>query len=174
MRIAPRLAIIVTLLAGLTAPIVSADTPIGYTRAQVRAAIDGAQASTSVWATVNVCNSPSAPHSIGIRGQMPALGIPASLSMTVQIDYRSAKERAFLPAPGASRTVSLGDAVTGLHQGGVSFPFALGSGVFSGSVTFRWVRGATVVAIATREVTARHSDADFGSPAHLSVAQCSI
>jgi hypothetical protein len=174
MRIAPRLAIIITLLAGVTAPIVSADTPTGYTPVQIRAAIDGAEASNSLWATVNVCNSPGNPNSIGIRGQMPALGIPASLTMTVQIDYWSAKDNAFVPAPDASRTVSLGDATTGLHQGGVSFPFAPASGVFSGSVTFQWVRGARVVATATRQVTSGHPDADFSSPAHFSAAQCSI
>jgi hypothetical protein len=173
-RIAPRLAIITTLLAGVMAPIVSADTPSGYSPAQIRGAIDRAHSSNSLWATVNVCNSPSDPHSIGIRGQMPALGIPASLSMTVQIDYWSAKDKTFTPVPGASQTVSLGDVTTGLHQGGVSFPFAAGSGVFSGSVTFQWVRGGTVVATATREVTAGHPDADFSSPAHLSAAQCSI
>jgi hypothetical protein len=173
-RIAPRVAILMALLAGVTAPIVSADTPTGYTPAQIRAAIDGAEASSSLWATVNVCNSPSDPHSIGIRGQMPALGIPASLSMTVQIDYWSAKQKTFLPAPGASETVSLGDATTGLHQAGASFPFAPGSGVFSGSVTFRWLHGATVAATATRQVASGHPDADSSSPAHLSAARCSI
>ena len=174
MRIAPRIAIIITLLVGVTAPIVSADTPTGYTPVQIRAAIDGAETSSSLWATVNVCTPPSDPHSIGIRGQMPALGIPASLSMTVQIDYWSAKDKAFVPAPGASQTVSLGDATTGLHQGGVSFRFAPGSGLFTGSVTFRWVRNAAVVASAARQVTSGHPDADFSSPAHLSAAQCSI
>jgi hypothetical protein len=174
MRIGPRLAIMVTLVAGITAPIVSADTPTAYTAAQIRGAVDGAQASNSLWATVNACNAPGGSDSIGIRGQMPALGLPAALSMTVQIDYWSAKDKSFLPAPGASRTISLGESSTGLHQAGVSFPFAHGSGVFSGTVTFRWVRGATLVAAATREVTSGHPDADFGSPAGFSAARCSI
>jgi hypothetical protein len=164
----------ITLLAGVTAPIVSADTATGYTPVQIRGAIDAAEASQSLWATVNVCKSARDPNSIGIRGQMPALGIPASLSMTVQIDYWSAKDDAFVPAPGASQTVSLGAATTGLLQGGVSFPFAPGSGAFSGSVTFQWVRGARVVASATRQVTSGHADADFSSPAHFSAGQCSI
>src|ERR1019366_10360134 len=99
-----------------------------------------AHSSSSLWATVNVCNSTRDPHSIGIRGQMPALGIPASLSMTVQIDYWSAKDKTFVPAPGARQTVSLGDATTGLLQGGVSFRFAPGSGLFTGSGTFPWGR----------------------------------
>jgi hypothetical protein len=173
-RIAPRLLIITTLLVGVTAPIVSADTPTSYTPAQVRAAIDGAEGSNSLWATVNVCNSPSDPHSIGVRGQMPALGIPAALSMTVQIDYWSANEKAFVPVPGASQTVSLGDVTTGLHQGGVSFPFAAGSGIFSGSVAFQWVRGGTVAATASRQVTSGHPDADYSSPLHLSASQCAV
>jgi hypothetical protein len=164
----------ITLLAGVTAPIVSADTPTGFTPVQIRAAIDDAEASKSLWATVNVCNFARDPHSIGIRGQMPALGIPASLSMTVQIDYWSAKDKTFVPAPDARQTVSLGEATTGLLQGGVSFPFAPGSGVFSGSVTFQWTRGGRVVATAARQVTSDHPDADFSSPAHLSAAQCSI
>ena len=174
MRTGPRVAIIITVLAGLTAPIVSADAPTGYTPVQVRSAIDAVEASSSLWATVNVCNSPGKPNSIGIRGQMPALGIPASLSMTVQIDYWSAKQKTFLPAPGASQTVSLGDATTGLHQAGVSFPFAPGSGVLSGSVTFQWERGGTVLATAARQVTSGHPDVDFSSPPHLSAEQCSI
>src|ERR1035441_8575562 len=77
-RIAPRLAIITTLLAGVMAPIVSADTPSGYSPAQIRGAIDGAHSSSSLWATVNVCNSPSDPHSIGIRGDRKSTRLNSS------------------------------------------------------------------------------------------------
>jgi hypothetical protein len=173
-RTGPRVAIIVALVAGLLAPIVSADTPTDYTPVQIRSAIDAAEGSSSLWATVNVCNFPSKPDTIGVRGQMPALGLPASLSMTVQIDYWSANQKTFLPAPDASQTVSLGEATTGLHQAGVSFRFEPGSGAFSGSVTFQWERGGTVVATATRQVTSGHPGVDFSRPAHLSAAQCSI
>ena len=145
------------------------------TPAQIKAAIQKAERSKSLWATVNVCTSTSKLDTIGIRGQMPTLGFPAWLSMSIQLDYYSAAKKKFLPVTkGGQKLVRVGRVSTGLQQDGALYTFKPASELVNASVTFIWKRSGKLLGQTTRTTTAGHPDADFGVPAHYSAQQCKI
>jgi hypothetical protein len=162
----------------LCAPALSASAkPTGKrqaTAAQIRAAVAHARRARTLWATVNICDTKRFPDVIGVRAQMPTLGLGERLSMAFRIDYWATASRSFLPVPNTKRTVSLGSSRTGLHQGGWWYRFAPHAGLLRGSVTFAWTLGGRVIGRAQRTTTAGHGLADFGDPAHYSTAACTI
>lgn len=143
------------------------------TRHQIAVAVARAQRSQALWATVNEC---SASGKLGIRGQMPTLGFPASLWMTIQVRGWSFKQHRFiaLKAPSATVTLALGSQSTQLQQDGEVFPFPRHSGLLDATITFSWTRGGKTIGSAVATTTAGHPSADFGSPPHFSAAQCRI
>jgi hypothetical protein len=158
--------------AAATAAAASPPTPRQIARAVRRAA-----SSSALWATINICNSKRHPDLIGVRGEMPALGFTATMTMTVQLDSWSPATRRFtaIRSPNAVSHVAAGAHASGLQQGGAEFPFAAGTrGLWQATVTFAWIRGGRLLGRATRTTTSRHPDADFGSPAHYSAASCRI
>ncbi len=144
--------------------------------ARIARAVRSAERSPSLWATVNICSSRKYPHDLGVRGQMPTLGFPASLYMVIQVDYWSAQSRSFLPIQSklATTRLSLGNASGGLEQGGAVFPFRPHTGLLNAKVTFTWTRSGKVIGQTVRRTTAGHSDADHSSPPNYSAAQCRI
>lgn len=153
-----------------------ANVPTGPTPPQVRAAVNRAERSRGLWATVNVCNTRAYPDRIGLRGQMPALGFPAQLSMTIQVDYWDTVKKAFVPVPGnyARAVARLGTAVDGLQQGGHTFHFRPGSGLLSGTIKFQWMRMGKVIGQISKRAAGGHRGVDAGHPAHHSAATCRI
>jgi hypothetical protein len=154
----------------------------GLTAAQKRAkqiatAVKNAENSPDLWATVNVCTSAAAPtgDTVGIRGQMPSLGVAATLLMDVSVSYWNGS--AFVPA-NATQPVSLGKGTHGLHQGGVDFPFtppASGSTyVVRGSITFEWTIDGKVVGKVTRNTGHGYTDVGFSNPPGLSEGTCTL
>ena len=107
---------------------------------------------------------------------MPTLGFAASLSMVVQVDYWSNAKQRFVPVQSSTgtTTLALGTLSTGLQQDGAVFPFKPHTGLLSATITFIWSRGGKVLGQTVRRTTAGHPDADFGSPARYSAAQCRI
>jgi hypothetical protein len=154
-------------------PAVAAGGPSG---AQIRTAVQRAESSKALWATINICNSRRYKDSVGVRGQMPTLGFPANLSMRIQTESWAPKTKRFVPITfsTAVRTVSLGQWSKNLQQAGAVFPFDPHSGLLSATVTFTWTRNRTVLGHVTKPVTAGHRDADYASPPHYSAAQCRI
>lgn len=148
----------------------------GPTPAQIRAAVAHAEHSRQLWTTVNVCNTSANPDRIGIRGQMPALGFSARLSMTIQVDYWDAAAKAFRPVPGPTghAKVNLGTVLDGLEQGGHTFQFPAGTGLLSGTITFQWRRGGKVIGHATKLAIGGHRGVGGGDPPHHSGATCTI
>jgi hypothetical protein len=145
--------------------------------AQIRRAVSSAERSRSLWATINICNSRRYRDTLGVRGQMPTLGFSASLSMLIGVDYYSTTSKHFVPIQSATamRKVPLGNAASGLQQGGAVFgPFAAHTGLLDATITFTWKRAGKVLAQIERRTTAGHKDADFGSPPRFSAAQCRI
>jgi hypothetical protein len=161
-------------LAGLPAPVALArKSPRSPTAAQIRAAIRRAEHSRDLWATVNICNTKHNQHIIGIRGQMPSLGFASRLSMDVQIDYWSIKDRRFKPDPGVTKLILLGQVTNGLRQGGVSFRFKP-QVILSGEITFIWKRDGKVLGRAHRKTGHGLKHVDFGDPPGYSTATCRI
>lgn len=154
----------------------AAATPASIGPARIARAVSNAEQSSSLWATVNICDTKRYRNAIGVRGQMPALGFASQLSMVVQVDYWSATARRFvaISSAAASHTLSLGRKSSGLYQDGAVFPFGAHAGLLNATITFTWTRNGTVIGHTRRRTTAGHRSADFGNPAHYSAAQCRI
>lgn len=144
------------------------------TRAQIAKAIQTAQSSKSLWATVNFCNTKQHRYAIGIRGQMPTLGFPAWLSMQVQLNLYSTKKHRFVPLKGVNELVRLGRVSKGLQQGGQEWTYGAHAGLFDAKITFIWRRSGKLLGQTSRRTTAGHTTAAFGDPPHFSAKQCRI
>lgn len=146
------------------------------TARQIARAVANAKRSGSLWATINVCDSPQYRNAVGVRGQMPALGFSSTLSMTIQVEYWSRAARGFVPVPGsaATATENVGRQSTGRQQAGAIFPFRAHAGLLAATVTFTWKRDGQVIGQAHRWTTAGHPNADYGSPAGYTAARCRI
>jgi hypothetical protein len=174
--------------AGAAAPAATAPSPplahkrpAGHetrpTRAQISAAVQSAERSPDLWATINVCNTTQHPDYIGIRGQIPALGFTTHISMTVRVEYYDPARGRFEPTT-AIKSVDLGRATRGAHQGGVQFPFqapAAGESYeLRGAITFQWAIGRRVLARAIRHTKHGYQDVDFADPPGYSAGTCTI
>ncbi len=145
------------------------------TRAQIRSAIRRAERSRSLWATINICNTRRYPNTVGVRGQMPALGFASWMTMLIRVDYYSKTKKRFLPVPDATMRVRLGRISSGLEQDGATFgPFKPHAGRLEATVQFVWRRAGRLLGQTTRRTTSGHRDADFGSPPRYSAMQCRI
>ncbi len=140
-------------------------------------AVRHARRSRYLWATVNICMARRGPGGvIGIRGEMGALGFPATLSMTIRLREYDAGRRRFVTVPGttATRSVSLGQITHGIHQGGAEFPYSSDTGRLDGSVTFTWTRGGHRLLRLTRTTSGGHPSAAYGRPHGHSTASCRL
>lgn len=144
------------------------------TRAQISKAIGSAERSKALWATVNICDTRSHPHQLGIRGQMPSLGFPAWLSMRIQLNYYSRAHKKFVVDPGTTKMIRLGRSRSGLQQGGAVYAFHPHAGLLDATVSFFWRRSGKLLGSTTQTTTGGHSGADFGSPPHFTAAECRI
>jgi hypothetical protein len=143
--------------------------------ARIRAAVKKAEESSSLWATVNICNSRHYRNDLGIRGQMPSLGFAAWLSMDVKLYYYSPPQKRYLRVPKrGSKLVRLGRSSSGFQQSGAMFEFSSHQPTLKAIVTFMWRRSGQLLGQAQRTTTAGHRNADFASPAHYSAATCTI
>lgn len=165
-------ALLVFVLAVVATPALGS-TP-GPTPNQINAAIHSAERSKHLWATINVCDTHKHPRTIGIRGEVPALGFPAAISISLGVDFWSKTDKRFEPDPQASRMIKLGSVTHGIHQRGVTFQFAAHTGRLRGTAKFSWTRRGKVLGSIKRVTTARHPDADFGDPSGFSAATCMI
>jgi hypothetical protein len=145
----------------------------GPSAQQIKQAVHRAQRSRQVWATVNICNTRSHRHTIGIRGQLPALGFPARLSMSIQVNYWVKAKRKFMPDSHAKQALSLGTQTSGRHQAGFTWQFAPPA-FLSGTVTFEWRLGRKVIGRTTRPTVRGIKNVDDSDPKGYSSATCRI
>ena len=84
----------------------------------------GAQAATSsLWATVNVCDPPGARNVIGIRASMPGNGTSQAMSMHFSAEWYSASKKRWLATGSSSPWIRAGSARYRSMQRGYSFQF---------------------------------------------------
>jgi hypothetical protein len=165
--------ILFALVAVMPAP-APARTPANPTPNQIRNAVRSAKQSRRLWATVNICDTRRHPNTIGIRGQVPALGFPASISISIAIEFFNPTTKRFTPDPGVEKSISIGNVADGIQQGGVTFRFPRNAGRLRGAATFSWKRGGKLLGSTDRLTTAGHRDADFSDPHGFSAATCTI
>ncbi len=158
--------------AGLMAALLAAPAALASTAAptpaQIRTAIRQASHARTLWATINTCRA----HSVGIRGEMPALGFPAHLLMVVRLEEFSATAHRYVPITG--RWKLGGQAFTGgsVVQEGLRLRFASAVTLMA-RIDFEWFRDGKLLGSVTRTTTAGHRDA-HGVPAGYSVGTCSL
>jgi hypothetical protein len=168
-----RLAIVLIAVTTVLVPVALAWAKQGPSRAtQIRTAVGQAESSSDTWATVNICDTGAHPNSIGIRAQMPSLGVDAQLSMVFEVEYYSATAGVYKPVPGSTVSVPLGSSTLGLRQSGFTLPLTPHAGTLRGVVTVQWSVGGQLVGSATRVTTAGHPDADYGDPGGYSSSVC--
>jgi hypothetical protein len=165
-------ALLVVLLAVVATPAPgSADGP---TPNQIKSAVHSAERSKRLWATINVCDTRKHPHTIGIRGEVPALGFSATISISIGVDFWSEADKRFEPDPNATKKIKVGPVSHGIHQRGVVFQFAPHTGRLRGTAAFSWTRNGKVLGATKRVTTAPHRDVDFSDPSGFSAATCMI
>jgi hypothetical protein len=132
-----------------------------------------------LWATVDVCNAPDQPDYVGIRGSMPGDGRARDrMFMSFRIQYLDTATRRWVNLQHGvdAEWVPVGNGASA-RQGGTSFqlmPVAGSSFTLRGVVHFRWRRGKSVVASATRVTTGGHRGVADADPAGFSAASCRI
>jgi hypothetical protein len=165
-------ALLVVVLAVVATPALG--SAAGPTPKQIKSAVHSAERSKRLWATINVCDTRKHPRTIGIRGEVPALGFPTTISISIGIDFWSQTDKRFEPDPNASRMIKVGRVSRGIHQRGVTFQFGSHTGRLRGTATFSWTRHGKMLGSTKRVTTARHHDADFGDPSGFSAGTCMI
>jgi hypothetical protein len=140
-------------------------------KAQIRRAIQRAEHSRNLWATVNICDTKHHPGVIGVRGQMPSLSFAASMTMDVQVDYWSSVKHRFLPVPHISQLVALGDPTNVIVQGGATWKFKPPV-LLSGTIRFQWKLHGKVIGTITRPTGRGYKHVLNSDPAGYSAASC--
>ena len=142
---------------------------------QIRKAVSGAKRSKQLWATVNICDTHVTRDTIGVRGQVPALGFSSSISIAVSVDFWNPETKRFKPDPGTRRLIHLGSPSTGVHQQGVSVRVRPARrAVPTATRRSSGSAAAKLLGQTDRLTTGGHRDADFGDPHGFSAATCTI
>ena len=134
-----------------------------------------------LWATVNVCDTPGNPDTIGIRGSIPGSGVRGeTMFLRFQVQYFSRSEKRWhnILQGADSGWIAVGSALFRVRQAGWSFRFAAPangkSDLLRGAVTFEWRKGTKVVRRARRRTTSGHASAAGADPTGYSAATCEI
>lgn len=145
------------------------------------AAAPGAGASSRhLWATVNVCDAPSARNVIGIRASMPGNGTRQRLLMHFSVDWYDSAKKRWRRTGSSSPWVRVGDARYVSTQAGYSFQFAdppQGTRfLMRGVVRYQWRarRSGRVLRRARRVTRGGYRRVVGGIPAGRSDAACVI
>jgi hypothetical protein len=135
--------------------------------------------STQLWATIDVCNPPDQPDTVGIRGSMPGDGQSGHMMyMRFRLQYRAAnKQWVDLTTEAGSGFVAVGRAKS-TRQAGRSFQLVPVPGkpafLLRGVVSFEWRRGGTVLDSVSRPTSSGRQSLAGADPAGFSAATCSI
>jgi hypothetical protein len=133
--------------------------------------------SHELWATIDVCNTPKQPDTIGIRGSMPGdKRARDKMYMAFRLQYLNAQQQWVNLAGSASAAyVAVGSGASS-RQGGTSFELMPVAGkpavTLRGVVDFEWRRGKTVVMLAAEPTSASHLSLAGAEPAGYSSATC--
>lgn len=135
--------------------------------------------SRHLWATVDLCNTATHPHMVGVRGSMPGSGRNSeTMYMRFRLQYRDSHGIwRFVGAGADSGFVAIGASTYKARQGGRDFTIALSGSaqyVVRGVVTFEWRRRGHVVRNAQKETTAGHRALAGADPPDYSAAACEL
>ena len=131
-----------------------------------------------LWATVDVCNAPHHPDTIGIRGSMPGDGHPHDamfMRFLVQSLDASTHNWADIGRSADSGFVRVGSGAL-TRQAGRSFEFKPTATTFTlrGFVEFQWHHAGRTIRVATLPTTGGHTSLAGAEPAGFSAATCAL
>jgi hypothetical protein len=131
-----------------------------------------------LWATVDVCNAPRHPDTIGIRGSMPGDGHPHDtmyMRFLVQSLDATTHTWADIGRSADSGFVRVGSGAL-TRQAGRSFEFKPTATTFTlrGFVEFQWHRAGRTIRVATLPTTGGHTSLAGAEPADFSAATCAL
>jgi hypothetical protein len=134
--------------------------------------------SPELWATVDLCNTPNHPHTIGIRGSMPTDGHPRDtmyMRFLVQSLDATTHQWADLGKSADSGFVLLGTAAS-TRQAGRTFEFKPTTTAYTlrGLVEFQWRRTGRLVHLASHPTAAGHTSLAGAEPKGFSAATCTL
>jgi hypothetical protein len=134
--------------------------------------------SRNLWTTLDICNPPDRPHTVGIRGSMPSDAHEKdAMYMRFQLQYLDAGTQRWvdLGSSADSGFVSIGSAAT-TRQAGRTFELVPSSTTYTlrGYVEFQWRRAGKTVHSVARTTVAGHTSVAGADPANFSAAQCVI
>jgi hypothetical protein len=163
----------------LAAAAAVAATPLAAVAAPANSSGHTIYQSRYLWATIDVCNTPAHPHTVGVRASMPGSGIAREqMLMRFAIQYRDASGAWLnLGAAGDSGFVGVGSSSFKARQSGRSFQLTLAPGssvIVRGVVTFEWLRRGHVVRHAQKQTTAGHDSVANADPRGYSAAACEL
>lgn len=135
--------------------------------------------SRELWATIDVCDPPDQPDTVGVRGSMPGdRNAEDRMYMSFRLQYLSTDKHWTDVAKASSGWELVGDA-SSPRQGGTSFGLkapAKGKPALTlrGVVDFQWRAGAKVLVSAVELTTAGHKSLAGADPASYSAESCVI
>jgi hypothetical protein len=137
------------------------------------------RSSPKLWATIDVCDTPAHPNTIGIRGSMPGTGDPRQLMfMQFIVEYRSASGHwHYLGGAGDSGLVAVGRGSSITRQAGQDFTLARSATrtyTLRGVIVFEWSLNGKTISRQVRATRAGHTAAAGADPAGYSAATCTI
>jgi hypothetical protein len=138
-----------------------------------------ARPANHLWATVNVCDTPKAPNTVGIRARMPGNGTRERMWMRFRTQFYSQDDYAwkYVRTGGASPWVEAGSARFAFKETGYEFEFdapAQGTTfMLRGVVEFQWRQGKQVKH-RKRKFTAAGHPTRGADPKGFSAARCRI
>jgi hypothetical protein len=136
--------------------------------------------SHELWATIDVCNGPHQPNTVGIRGSMPGDGqAHDKLYMSFRLQYLNTTTSTWINlVSGATPSFEAVGAAGSARQDGASFQLVPVAGkpaaTLRGVVDFQWRRGGRVLESATRATSAGHKSLAGAEPANYTAATCLI
>jgi len=77
----------------------------------------------NLWATVNRCDTPVSPNTVGVRASMPGTKYRSRLYMRFRIQFWSATRQSFVDTDSSSRWLRVGDGRAAATQSGFNFRF---------------------------------------------------
>ena len=159
----------------IVATLIAAGTLVAVAGAPARPSFTPLAKSPELWATVDICNTPHHPDTIGIRGSMPTDGHPHDamyMRFLVQSLDATTKQWADLGESADSGFVPIGSAAT--RQAGRTFEFKSTPSTYTlrGQVEFEWRRRGHAVHLASLPTTAEHKKLAGAEPKGFSAATC--
>ncbi|HTZ86975.1 MAG TPA: hypothetical protein VMB05_09935 [Solirubrobacteraceae bacterium] len=132
-----------------------------------------------LWATIDVCNPPDQPDTVGIRGSMPGdHQAHDTMYMRFRLQYMDASNKTWTDLSKASAAYTVVGSGASARQAGRSFQLnpVAGQPMFTlrGVVSFQWRHGKTVIAQVSRTTTPGRQSLAGSDPAGFSAASCQI